>query len=514
MRRYPVIDVSPPRALTPISFVVVHFCDDYHHNILKSEAVQGTRNQLVRVDNRWGYRFDTLSAAINFGLDQAVHDLVAVVHEDVLLPDGWQHRFQHSLDALEAEDPGWGLLGSVGWDAGQRMVGHWSDPHQYTDTLQGRPFAEVARLDEQLLVIRKSRGFRFDDLLPSIHNIGRDASSTLARAGRRTYALDAPTIHKYADQRGQVIGTAQDSDKIRTRFLPANRAEWHCSNTYLVRKWPEWASECRPPPEDLGDTAALDRVGPPVIALARGGSGSRLLSALLQDLGLWFGPEITPAGDTRGMIDAIYRAVLSRHQRRADWQRAEIVPRLRAAAATLVRESPDATAWGFKLPESLLIVPQLDQAFPGARYVHMIRDPLSTCLRRTHMTARFDNAIGRTAIRAAYAHCGLPPEQSLDDSPALRMAHTTRHQIETARAHAARHLSGRWLELRFEDLLADPAATRARVGAWLGLEQTGDRLGADIDPDRARSPKVTYPPEVARATAEALDPLRRALGYR
>jgi hypothetical protein len=531
VRQYPVIDIPKVPLLTPISFVVVKYCDEYYHNILNSQAVQSPRNQLVTVDNHWGHRFDSLSAAINEGLDKTVHDLVAIVHEDVLLPDGWQHRFQRSLDALETEDPNWGMLGSVGWDAERRIHGHWSDPQVYQDTLSGRAFVEVARLDEHLMVIRKSSGFRFDDMLPSIHNIGRDAASALARVGRRTYAIDAPTIHKYADEKGRLICSAQDSAKIQNRFLPANLAEWHCSNAYLVKKWPEWEADCRLPSEDPGKTMALDRADPPVIALARGGSGSRLLSLLLLDLGIFMGYGLTrdgsvrpprftpspllPSGDADMMRDAVYRAFLAYFQRRAPWQRDEAILRLRTAANAMLRQSDTAiTSWGFKLPESLLILPQLDHAFPGARYIHLIRDPLSTCLRRTHMTARFDNVIGRTAIRTAYAHCGRTASDSLSDPPPLHMAYTTRHQIETARTYAATHLQGRYTEVRFEDILAKPQTTRQQVANWLGVDVVADVLTQVVDPERVVASKAIYDTETAVRTAEALQGLRAALGYR
>jgi hypothetical protein len=514
LRRFPVIAPESPERLEPISFVTVHFCDEYHHNIVTSACVQDPANQLITIDNRQGHRYAALSAALNDGLDRARHDLVAVVHEDVVLPDNWQARLQRVLDRLQQTDPDWGLAGSVGWDGAGRAVGHWSDPREYTNTLEGRDFAPVERLDEQILIFRKSRGLRFDPDLPSIHNIGRDLASTLQAAGRQTYALDAPTIHKYADETGVPITAAEQSSKIQTRDLPANLAERRDSDEYLHAKWPEWAGR------GIGGGTGLDGSGdipapprPPVIALARGGGGSRLLSLMLQDLGIFLGDKVSGSGDSMDMVDAVYRAVLSRYQHRAPWQRDRIVARLRAAARAMLAGQPADAPWGFKLPEAMLILPELDRAFPGARYVHMIRDPLATCLRRTHMTARFDNAIGRTAIRAAYAHAGLPAVQSLSDSPALHMARTTRHQLEIVRAQGRAGLDGRYLELRFEDLLAAPGRSTRGLGDWLERVPGGQRLAAAVDTDRAAQPDTTYDAATEAATAAVLHDLRSDLGY-
>jgi hypothetical protein len=132
------------------------------------------------------------------------------------------------------------------------------------------------------------------------------------------------------------------------------------------------------------------------------------------------------------------------------------------------------------------------------------------------MTARFDNVIGRVAIRAAYRYCGRDVERSLTDAPALRMAYTTIHQVETVRNFGRAHLDGRWLEIRFEDVLRTPGAVLAEVGAWLGASPRGSRkLEQEVDPDRAAHPaaEYRYSAELEQAVAHVLAPLRKQLGY-
>jgi len=511
-RQYPVLSPSPGIKLDPISFVVVHFCDDYRHNFLRSQCASDPLNQLIHVDNRGGHRFDTLSAAFNFGLDQARHDLVIAVHEDVVLVDHWQETLQASLDALAAEDPGWGLAGAVGYNRENIKIGHWSDPYRYQNSLAPQRFAEVSRLDEQLLIFRQSTGLRFDADLPSIHNIGRDISSTLTAKGRKIYAIEAPTIHKYANQHGELIETPNASPKIAERHSPASLAEWKDSNDYLLSKWPEWDGVITANHFDAHADPVAE-YGPPIILVSRGGSGSRLLSTAIADLGVHIGNDVNKSGDSMEMVDPVYRALLSKYQRRAMWQRDQIVPRLRAHAKAMLDAGHVTGPWGLKLPESILVLPELAAAFPGARYVHLIRDPLATCLRRTHMTARFDNAIGRTAIRAAYEYCELDIEQSLQDRPEIRMAHTTRHQLEMALGFAGELPEGRYIEIRFEDVLGDPGGVLNQLAERLGLERKSSALIDTINPDRAMCEMAKYPDLIRKKIEGQLEPLRRRLGY-
>ena len=515
-RLYPILPASSARPARPLSFVVVHYCDDYFHNILRSDCVRDPFNQLITVDNRNNLFFDNLSEAINAGLDRAVHELMVVVHEDVLFPQGWHRQLERSLADLEKADPQWGMVGAAGWTGDETLVGHWSDPHAYADTLVDTAFAPVERLDEQLMIFRRSSGLRLDALLPSIHNIGRDLASTLRRRGLKTYVIDAPTIHKYADAEGNVIETREDSPKIQARGLRSFIADRACSNEYLYRKWPAWKPDDHE--EDMGSPDDLSeelrrRIEQPVVLLSRGGSGSRLLSWLAADAGLFLGNEVNISGDALELVQAVYKGILTKYLRRATWQKQRIVPRIRSAAGRMLERGRPEGLWGFKLPESMLLLPEIDQAFPRARYLHLLRDPLATCLRRTHMTARFDNTIGRVAIPLAYRYCERALTQSLDDSPALHMAYTTIHQIKTVQTFAQTHLRGRYREVSFEDLLDLPQQAVGAVAQWLGTEPQGDKLEAEVDSKRAARPRERYPEDIEEEVARTLAPLRRKLGY-
>jgi hypothetical protein len=511
-RRLPSLPVAGP-ARRPLSLVVVHYCDDLAHNLLRSPCVADPLNQLVVVDNRGNVHFDTLSQAILAGLARARHELVAVVHEDVLLPAGWQQALEASLAELEAFDPDWALCGSVGWRADDSLAGHYSDPADYRQLFAGRRFEEVARIDEQFMLLRRSRPLPLDPALPSIHNLGRDLPLSARKSGRRTYVVDAPTIHKFADARGKLILCREDSPKIMARAGYAWRADHALSDDYFHRKW-HAGPEPVPAPR-AAQPAALDR---PLVLLARGGGGSRLLATLARDAGVFLGGERNVSGDSLELVLPIYKCVLNRYHRHRPWQCASAIEELRGAAARMLARAGTPACWGFKLPESLLVLDELLAAFPQARFLHMVRDPLATCLRRTHMTARLDNQIGHVALRAAYRHCGRPLAAVFDDAPAVHMALATRHQVEGTLDFLARLPEGRVHALRFEDVLADPHGALARASAWIGdaghATPTADpALAREVDPARVARTALAFAPAIEAEVAGLLAGLRGRLGY-
>jgi hypothetical protein len=524
----------------PLSFVVVVFSNEYFHNILRSDCVKDPFNQLITIDNTANLHYHNLSEAINSGLAQVRHELVVIVHEDVYLPTGWQTCFESSLHALEQLDPHWGVIGTAGWTEEGKLVGHFRDPYGARNTFENTNFVKVKKIDEQVMVLRRSSGLRPDPHLPSIHNIGRDLPLEARAKGFHTYVVNAQSIHKYADAEGNLIKKPEDSPKIRDRTTYTYQADKTCSDDYFYHKWPAE----RPPGYEEKDCALrgfsqdiAEQSERPVILLARGGSGSRLLSLLATDSNMFIGNEVNVSGDCLDMRMAIYQGVIEKFACKTAWQKELIVPQLRLAAAAMLQTAKQSakqiSLWGFKLPECMLLAPELTQAFPHARYVHLLRDPLTTCLRRTHMTARLDNHIGRITLSLAYQYFGLGPAAILHDLPALRMAYTTKHQLETVRAYCCSFLKGRYLELRFEDMLQQPMDVLSMFARWLKTTTEGSKLINNIkmifgqqslavvghglqdavNLHRAMNPRVTYPAPVVENVEQVLAPLRQELGY-
>ena len=516
-RRYPNLPEEGATRLA-LSFVTVRYSDELEQNLMRSYCVRDPRNELIVVDNRDDVFFESLSQAFLSGIERARHEIVVLVHEDVLLLPGWQAAFERSLSELERFDPEWGLLGAAGGTADGAPRGHWSDPHKYSKHFGDRPFDEVAWVDEHIMMLRRSDGALLDSLLPSIHNIGHDLSLTLRSRCRRIYVVDAPTIHKYADATGRLIQTLPDSPKIRARTSLTWLAAKACSDDYLARKWHAVLAPREEAPDASISEAERMRMGAPVILLARGGSGSRLLSRVCGQL--FLGNEVSGSGDTLELAIPIYKAVIAKYRCRTAGQAERSSQEIERAAYRMLERAGFPARWGFKLPEAMLLVDELAAAFPSARFLFLVRDPISTCLRRTHMTARLDNEIGRALLPVAYRHVGRRIDAILQDSPAEHMAFTTMHQVETVIQFLRRLPPARHFTVRFEDLLGKPRETEERVTAWLDDVALGLRtpvrpspLEREIDLHRAAHPVVAYPEVVQRHVAALLEPLRRQLGY-
>lgn len=136
------------------------------------------------------------SQAYNAALDEARGDIVVFVHQDIYLPENWLETVARSIDALDAANAPWGVLGSFG----SRMDAHGGLGRVFTLGLglHGNAIVQpelADSLDEIVLILRKSSGLRFDDALPSFHMYGIDICMTARRMGLQTYAIPAFCVH-------------------------------------------------------------------------------------------------------------------------------------------------------------------------------------------------------------------------------------------------------------------------------------------------------------------------------
>ncbi|MEQ1501518.1 MAG: sulfotransferase [Myxococcota bacterium] len=160
--------------------------------------------------------------------------------------------------------------------------------------------------------------------------------------------------------------------------------------------------------------------------------------------------------------------------------------------------------WGDNTPRYVSMIPELDRAFPDARYIHVVRDPRDVV--QSALDVWFG---GNTALTAA------------------------EEWIERVGAGlAAQHLVGdRLLLVRFEDLLRDPAATTARIARFLDVEDrfrpndtSGDaaevagqahlaRVGRPLDPSVIGKWRTALDRDQIADVEQLCQPFLRALGY-
>jgi len=161
-------------------------------NLLLSPGLfDNGRNQLLIKRD-----FKSASLAYNSAIDEAEHDLIIFVHQDIYLPDGWFGDLQHTLDILEKTDPRWGVLGCSGFRKGApdgRGLVYTRGLGPHSNRLE-RPEV-VETLDEIVIIIRKASGLRFDSDLPHFHLYGTDICMTARANGLLTYAFQGFCIH-------------------------------------------------------------------------------------------------------------------------------------------------------------------------------------------------------------------------------------------------------------------------------------------------------------------------------
>ena len=118
-----------------------------------------------------------------------------------------------------------------------------------------------------------------------------------------------------------------------------------------------------------------------------------------------------------------------------------------------------------KTPEAAVAIPLLETLFPGSRYIHIIRD-------------------GRDCVVSGWAH--LTRQNETAAFPTI--AHYAEYMVKQhwvpyiSRAQeAGRSLSGRYLEVRYEDLHAEPHANTRRILEFLGVDASDEAVNTCVE---------------------------------
>src|SRR5262249_682886 len=232
--------------------------------------------------------------------------------------------------------------------------------------------------------------------------------------------------------------------------------------------------------------AAIDAV---VLFTGRGGSGTRLLSQLAAAAGIFIGNQVNQSEDSTEWVDLIYRMVVERGSQRDLPSGSQYRREIRARAAQILGGAPrpGSGVWGLKLPETMLVLPLLIDAFPQARVIHLTRHPVSSSLRRTHMTSRSDNVVGAVALPAAYRYAHRDVGPIATDAPYLHNAYPWNFQLTPAPQYARGALAaGQYLAIKYEDVCGRPERVLALVRAHLGCAG-GQRAATSIQVDLSRT---------------------------
>ena len=208
----------PLQTAEPISFIVPVGNDAVYGNcLLRSPLFTAECNRYFQYEVIAQRGFTNAALAFNDALTKAKHDLVVVVHQDVMLPVKWAEKFIVQLKQLENSGAKVGVVGCIGSRVDGEMVGHVY--HRERQIVSKHPLpASIQALDELLVGFRRSSGLRFDEALPSFFGYAPDICMEAIRRGLQNFVVDAPCIHETADR-------------------PMARRQMYSTWKYLRRKW-------------------------------------------------------------------------------------------------------------------------------------------------------------------------------------------------------------------------------------------------------------------------------------
>lgn len=110
-------------------------------------------------------------------------------------------------------------------------------------------------------------------------------------------------------------------------------------------------------------------------------------------------------------------------------------------------------------------------------------------LRRSHLTSRMDNPIGRAVLPAAYRHVGRDPERIGADPVWLHNAASWTYQLGHALDCRTAAKPPPWLQLSYEDICSDVQGVASKLSAFAGSPLPG-RTGIDRGDPLPPSPSM------------------------
>jgi uncharacterized membrane protein YkvA (DUF1232 family) len=256
--------------------------------------------------------------------------------------------------------------------------------------------------------------------------------------------------------------------------------------------------------------------GSPVIVYNAAHSGSRLLTRLLTELGVFMGANLSDSEDSEDMAELVEHIVLE-HAPDYTGLFAEGDPALDQLAMAAVTEHlagrPQQARWGWKHCETGHALPVIARLFPTAQTIHLIRDgrdvafspfvaPKHPYWRKIYFgVAELRSWRGFAMTQRAYRKHGP-------------LFNATRwvNSVTLGRAHGLM-LGERYHEVRYEDLVADPKGAAERIAAFLGLPPPELSTEA-LHVDTGRVGKWRTLPEAKTAEVLALlTPTLATFGY-
>ena len=229
-------------------------------------------------------------------------------------------------------------------------------------------------------------------------------------------------------------------------------------------------------------------VSAPLVIGGLGGSGTRAVAGVVEAIGYFIGRSVGSALDSNPLArwGKFWgpRYVAGRPPGLLMTAHLEV-----ALVSHLGGVRPPSERWGWKHPQSHLLLPFLAERFPQMRFVHVLRDGRDMA---------FSSNRGQLGLYGEVA-LGRPPRETPEDAIRYWAWANTRS------AGHAEQLGDRYLVVRLEDLCDDPLTQIRRLCAFTGLPGDGPHV------ERARA-SVRRPPTIERWRSAPADLVSRLDG--
>jgi len=214
----------------------------------------------------------------------------------------------------------------------------------------------------------------------------------------------------------------------------------------------------------------------PIAVGGVGGSGTRVVAAIVRQMGVFFGDNLNHENDNLD-YPGLERSVGVRAES-APFVTAEEM----AAFATLMqsrfeRGGTDSWAWGWKNPPTYLSLSDFAGHFPSLRYVHVIRNGLDMAFSANHnQVRRWGHLFGISYGKPSKSRSALAYWVAAND---------------LALAQGVRVLGERFHLLVFDELVEEPEPVVWKLAEFLELNAAPEMVAAAVD-------LVGSPPTVGR----------------
>jgi hypothetical protein len=267
----------------------------------------------------------------------------------------------------------------------------------------------------------------------------------------------------------------------------------------------------------------LQNIPAPIILFNKSHSGSRLLARLVEASGVFMGAHQNESKDSLDLLELVQYLVLRHYPDYSRlWTGGDSAD---PGLAGLVRDvfarhwegfDPGSGGpWGWKLCETVYIVPFLDYLFPRARYIHLIRDgrDVAFCDHTGPSQAFWKKVYFGTDRINAWRGYSLTGKNYRKRRHVFNAAHWV-SSVQVGLNYGAM-LRERCLEVRYEDLCLSFRTTARRVQEFLGLGDCVDAVERLIPDVHGRSIHkfMSQPRRKQRSVMEIAKPLLLSLGY-